>query len=48
MSKWFGPAARQPRTVVNVSWENEVYSGGATSSGERAAQEVLAYIDSCN
>jgi monoamine oxidase len=28
MSRWFGPAARQPRTVVNVSWENEIYSGG--------------------
>jgi monoamine oxidase len=86
LSKWFGPAARQPRTVVNVSWENEIYSGGgyaavpipgtlrlaqrvaeplgrvhfagtetaarfasyidgAISSGERAAQEVLAQLD---
>lgn len=87
MSKWFGPAARQPRAVVNVSWENEVYSGGgysavpipgtwqqaqrvaeplgrvhfagtetaarfagyidgAISSGERAAQDVLAQLGS--
>ena len=87
MSRWFGPAARQPWTVVNVSWENEIYSGGgysaipipgtlrlaqrvaeplgrvhfagtetaarfasyidgAISSGERAAQEVLAQLDS--
>lgn len=87
MSKWFGPAARQPRTVASVSWENEIYSGGgysavpipgtwrlaqriaepigrvhfagtetaarfagyidgAISSGGRAAQEVLAQLDS--
>jgi monoamine oxidase len=32
ISKWFGPAARQPRTVVNVSWENEVYSRGGYSA----------------
>ena len=86
---WFGPAARRPRTVANVSWENEIYSGGgysaipipgtsklaqriaeptgrvhfagtetaarfagyidgAISSGERAAHEVLAQLDSRN
>ena len=31
-ARWFGSEARHPRSVVDVSWENEVFSGGGYSA----------------
>jgi monoamine oxidase len=32
MASWLGPQARHPQTVADVSWENEIFSGGGYSA----------------
>jgi monoamine oxidase len=32
LSRWFGPEAKNPTTAVDVSWENQTYSGGGYSA----------------
>ncbi len=42
LSRWFGPEARRPRTTVDVSWENELYSGGGYSATPMPGTLTLA------
>jgi monoamine oxidase len=32
MASWLGPQARNPQSVADVSWENEIFSGGGYSA----------------